>query len=55
MARAKPVFRADAFDAFESLDYVIIPSRTADIEQTLLFGAHGRRLPHIVLIHDEEK
>lgn len=53
--RAKPAFCADAFDAFESFDYVVVPSRTADIERTLLLGAHDRRLPHIVLIHGKEK
>ncbi|MEE8506129.1 MAG: LUD domain-containing protein, partial [Kiloniellales bacterium] len=28
------------------------PSRTADIEQTILLGAHGPRRLHIILVED---
>ena len=31
------------------------PSRSGDIEQTLLLGAHGPRRLHIVLVEDGEK
>ena len=29
------------------------PSRSADIEQTLEFGAHGPRRLHVVLVEDD--
>lgn len=35
-----------------ALNWVCGPSRTADIEQTLLLGAHGPRSLHILLVDD---
>jgi L-lactate dehydrogenase complex protein LldG len=37
-------------EAPRTLNFVTGPSRSADIEQTLLFGAHGPRRLHIVLV-----
>ena len=33
-----------------SLNFVTGPSRSGDIEQTLLLGAHGPRALHIVIV-----
>jgi len=36
-----------------AMNWVTGPSRTADIEQTLLLGAHGPRKLHILLVDDD--
>jgi L-lactate dehydrogenase complex protein LldG len=36
-----------------TLNFVTGPSRSADIEQTLLLGAHGPRRLHIVVVREE--
>ena len=35
-----------------AVNFVSGPSRTADIEQTLVLGAHGPYRVHVVLVHD---
>lgn len=52
----------DAWDALRAnsggsalprvINFITGPSRTADIEQTLLMGAHGPRRVHVILIED---
>ena len=38
-----------------TLNLISGPSRTADIEQTLIMGAHGPRRLHILIVDDAEK
>ncbi|PHQ69413.1 MAG: lactate utilization protein [Sneathiella sp.] len=38
-----------------TVNFISGPSRTADIEQTLIMGAHGPRRLHIVIVDDEPK
>ncbi len=36
-----------------TVNFISGPSRTADIEQTLIMGAHGPRRLHVVIVEDE--
>jgi len=45
--------RAAGGDLPRVVNWITGPSRTADIEQTLLIGVHGPRRQHIVLIDDQ--
>lgn len=36
-----------------TVNFISGPSRTADIEQTLIMGAHGPRQLHVVIVEDE--
>jgi len=38
-----------------TVNFISGPSRTADIEQQLIMGAHGPRRLHIVIVEDEQK
>ncbi|MCF8466842.1 MAG: lactate utilization protein [Sneathiella sp.] len=38
-----------------TINFISGPSRTADIEQTLIMGAHGPRRLHILIVDDEKK
>jgi L-lactate dehydrogenase complex protein LldG len=46
--------RYGAGQAPRTLNFITGPSRSADIEQTLLFGAHGPRRLHILLVKSVE-
>ena len=38
-----------------TVNFITGPSRTGDIEQTILLGAHGPRRLHIILVEDESQ
>ena len=37
-----------------TVNFITGPSRSGDIEQTLLLGAHGPRRLHIILVDDDK-
>jgi L-lactate dehydrogenase complex protein LldG len=37
-----------------TVNFITGPSRTGDIEQKILMGAHGPRRLHIVIVEDEK-
>jgi L-lactate dehydrogenase complex protein LldG len=52
MEDAFALLRAERGDLPRSLNLVSGPSRTGDIEQTIVLGAHGPCRVHIILIGD---
>ncbi|MBT3307189.1 MAG: lactate utilization protein C [Alphaproteobacteria bacterium] len=48
------LLREDSSDMPRTVNWVTGPSRSADIEQTLLLGAHGPRRLHILILNDKE-
>lgn len=52
MEDAWALLRAERGSLPRSTNFISGPSRTADIEQTLVLGAHGPYRVHVVLVHD---
>jgi L-lactate dehydrogenase complex protein LldG len=48
MARLRSRFGADAMP--RTVNMITGPSRSADIEQTLILGAHGPRKLHVIVV-----
>ena len=53
-ARLRDSRENDAPNVFlpRNVNWITGPSRTADIEQTILLGAHGPQRLHVVIIDD---
>jgi L-lactate dehydrogenase complex protein LldG len=51
MEDAWALLRAEHGELPRAMNFVSGPSRTADIEQTLVLGAHGPYRVHIVLVN----
>ena len=54
-ARLRAQFGPESADFMpRTVNWITGPSRTADIEQTLLLGAHGPQQLHIIIVDDPE-
>ncbi|MBM3581502.1 MAG: lactate utilization protein C, partial [Alphaproteobacteria bacterium] len=51
--RAKSARAGAAFAMPRAVNWITGPSRTADIEQTLLLGAHGPQRMFVVLVDED--
>jgi len=51
MEQASDLARAELRELPRAVNFVSGPSRTADIDQTIVLGAHGPYRVHIVLVH----
>jgi L-lactate dehydrogenase complex protein LldG len=52
MEQAFALLRRETGTVPRALNFVSGPSRTADIEQTIVIGAHGPRRVHLILVDD---
>lgn len=53
MEDAWQLLRRESAGMPRAVNFISGPSRTADIEQTLVLGAHGPYRVHLVLVHDQ--